>query len=92
MKEEMKMPVDANLNPIPVLGIGEARDVTDTTVTLQSTVIRLVAVTDARLWTYAAGEARQGAGELLKEGSTEYRKHIPGRIIDVTGSVNLSEL
>ena len=47
------MPLDKNLNPVPVLPIGTAQDITDGTLPSgASRIIRITAVTDCRLWQY----------------------------------------
>ena len=82
------MPLDKNLNPIPVLPIGPAQDITDGTLPSgASRIVRITAVSDCRLWQYR-GE-KTGSGVLLPSGQTEYFSVYEGYSIEISGTANV---
>ena len=88
--ENMKqtMPEDKNLNPIPVLPIGTAQDITDETIPAgESRVIRISAVTDCRIWQYKSDKT--GDGILLAAGQTEYFAVYNGDSVEISGTANV---
>ena len=85
------MPLDKNLNPVPVLPIGTAQDITDGTLPSgASRIIRITAVTDCRLWQYRGDKT--GNGVLLPSGQTEYFSVYEGYSIEISGTVNYNPL
>ena len=84
------MPLDKNLNIIPVLPIGSAQDITDGTIPAgESRIIRISAVTDCRVWQYD-GE-KNGSGVLLPKGQTEYFAIYENYAVEVAGTANIME-
>lgn len=84
------MPLDGNLNAVPVWSIGTARDVTDTALEAApaSGVVRLCAVTACRVW--ACRPAKEGDGLYLPEGAVEYFELLRGDVLEVEGTVNVT--
>lgn len=91
---EMKecMPLDGNLNAVPVWSVGVARDVADTAQKAApvSGVVRLCALTDCRIW--VGRPAKEGDGLFLPEGAVEYFKLDRGDVLEVEGTVNLTDI
>lgn len=84
------MPLDKNLNPVPVMPIGISQDITDGTLPSgASRIVRITAVTDCRLWQYI-GE-KTGSGVLLLSGQTEYFSVKEGYSIEISGTANVME-
>lgn len=84
------MPIDKNLNPVPVLPIGTGRDVTDVTLPAgPAGVIRISAITDCRIWQYK--DSKTGDGVLIPEKQTEYFSIYDGYTVEISGTANIME-
>lgn len=84
------MPLDKNLNPVPVLPVGNAQDITDAVIPAgKARIIRLTAVTDCRVWQYK-GE-KSGDGVLVPVGQTEYFSVYDGYSLEISGTANVME-
>lgn len=84
------MPLDSNLNAVPVLLIGVASDVTDRIVPPgEARVVRIGALTDCRVWAYK--ETKEGDGLALPEGTIEYFGVPEGYALEIQGSANIME-
>lgn len=82
------MPVDNNFNPIPVLPVGKATDISNTTIEAgNARIIRISATTDCRVWQYK--DTKQGEGVLIAEGTVEYFSVYEGYSVEITGSANV---
>ena len=77
--------------PMPLLSIGTAVDLTNGTYTATSNhVVRISAITDARVWCYnPASEIKTGAGLMLPVGSFIEIPIFDNWVIEVTGSINI---
>ena len=82
------MKQDENRNPIPVLSIGVAADVTNGTYTCVDEVIRITAITESRVWYRTT--TKTGSGLFLPAGSSLDVSTKAGNVIEVTGSINIS--
>ena len=84
------MPLDKNLNVIPVLPVNPAQDITDSTIPAgDSRIIRISAVTDCRIWQYK--DEKSGTGVLIPAGQTEYFAVYDDCIVEITGTANIME-
>lgn len=84
------MPLDKNLNVIPVLPVNPAQDITDSTIPAgDSRIIRVSAVTDCRIWQYE--DEKNGSGVLLPKGQTEYFAIYENYTVEITGTANIME-
>ena len=77
--------------PMPLLSIGTATDITNTTYTATSDhVVRIVAITECRIWNYnPTTDYKQGTGLLLPLGSIIEVPVFNGWVIEVIGSANI---
>ncbi len=77
--------------PMPLLSIGTAVDLTNSTYAATSNhVVRIAAITDCRIWHYnPTTDYKQGAGLLLSIGSSIELPTFDGWIFDIVGSANL---
>ena len=88
----MKLPLDENLNPVPVVSLGRSLDLTDDQVIPGTAVVRIKALTQCRIWTRTPESEPEGVGVLFSEGETEYVKVPAGYLLQVQGTVNLTEV
>ena len=86
--KKLIMKPDENRNPIPVLSIGLAADITNGTYTCVDEVIRITAITESRVWYRTA--TKTGSGLFLPAGSSLDVSTKAGNVIEVTGSINIS--
>ena len=82
------MKPDENRNPIPVLSIGLATDVTNGTYTCVDEVIRSTAITESRVWYRTT--TKTGSGLFFPVCSSLDVSTKAGNVIEVTGSINIS--
>ena len=77
--------------PMPLLSIGTATDITNTTYTATyDHVVRIAAITECRIWHYnPTSDYKQGTGLLLSIGSVIELPVFEGWVIEVTGSANI---
>lgn len=83
--------VDKNLNPIQILPLGSAQDITDNTIQSinESRIVRISAVTDCHIWQYT--EEKTGSGVLLPKGQTEYFTVYENYTLEISGTANIME-
>ena len=84
------MPLDGNMNAVPVWSVGVACDVADTTLEAApvSGVVRLCALTDCRIW--ACRPDKEGDGLYLPGGAVEYFELARGERLAVEGTANIT--
>ena len=77
--------------PMPLLSIGTAVDLTNSTYAATSNhVVRIAAITDCRIWHYnPTTDYKQGGGLLLSIGSSIEWPTFDGWVFDIVGSANL---
>ena len=83
------MKQDENRNPIPVLSIGVAADVADSTYNCSDGVVKITAVVQSRIWYH--NSMKSGIGLILPEGSSIDASTKSGNVIEVSGTVNIME-
>lgn len=77
--------------PMPLLSIGTAVDLTNSTYAATSNhVVRIAAITECRIWHYdPTTDYKQGTGLLLPIGGIIEIPTFEGWVIEVTGSANI---
>ena len=77
--------------PMPLLSIGTATDITNSTYSVTSNhVVRIAAITECRIWHYnPTTDYKQGTGLLLPMGSVIELPVFEGYVIEVVGSANI---
>lgn len=88
----MKLPLDENLNPVPVVSFEATIDLTDDKYIPKSTVVRLKAITESRVWCYGSSGEAIGPGVLFSENETEYVKVPAGYCLWIQGTANITEV
>lgn len=88
----MKLPLDENLNPVPVVSFGTSVDLTDDRVIPGTAVVRIKAITECRVWTRTQTNEPEGPGVLFSEGETEYVKIPAGYLLQIQGTANITEV
>ena len=81
------LPPDKNSKPIPVLGIGLAQDIADSTYICVEGVLRITAITQSRVWYH--NNVKAGSGVFIPEGSSIDVYVSNGYNLEVEGTVNV---
>ena len=89
MDKKFVMKRDENGNSIPVLSLGIANDVADTTYSCTNSVVRITAIVQSRVWYH--NSTKSGPGLLLPEGASVDVSTRAGYVIEVTGNTNIME-
>ena len=89
MDKKFVMKRDENGNSIPVLSIGIANDVADTTYNCTNSVVRITAIVQSRVWYH--NSTKSGSGLLLPEGASVDVSTRAGYVIEVTGNTTIME-
>jgi hypothetical protein len=89
----MKQPKDIFNNPIPVLSLGIATDVTDSIYATDSVgIVRVTAIGNVRVWYHPKYSTAVGDGLYLPETSCIEIATDPDYVIQVTGAANITKL
>lgn len=89
MNKKFTMKKDENGSSIPVLSLGIATDVADTTYNCSGGVVRITAIVQSRVWYH--NSTKSGSGLLLPEGASVDASTRDGYVLEVEGSINIME-
>ena len=89
MDKKFVMKRDENGNSIPVLSIGIANDIADTTYNCTNSVVRITAIVQSRVWYH--NSTKSGSGLLLPDGASVDASTKDGYVLEVEGSINIME-
>jgi len=82
---------DTGYNIVPVMSIGESKDVLNSVFNCSDNPVRVVALIDSRLFYRKSSEQKKGDGMFMPAGSSVDVATYTGYVLEVAGSVNITK-